>query len=373
MSFFFWIAGFVVAASLAITLLVRAGWLIARRRPTRFWSRVLLAHAVLVPLYVFIVTPALVAILASSRIGTRGDERSYAGPRIKTDGTWVMQSRATLLDEKRGRSMPDPALVASAAAATVNFETDDGVSIRAFQVQPVRTPPRCSVVLLHGLFRGGLELEAPASMFRDLGAETLLVEMRNHGASGRAPPTFGLNEKNDVLAAAAWLRRAPERAARPLVIYAVSLGTAAAMRAAPDIPGLSGIVLDAPMEDLVSTAHRMLSEQPRPGRRGLAVFEPFRTLLIKSLEAWNGFSFADVRPIDDVARLRPDLPALVIGGSDDARMPPASVRAVFDRIPSRPDLKTLWIRPGADHGQVWNDDPEGYRSHLEAFLRIVAP
>src|SRR5262249_50522778 len=150
---------------------------------------------------------------------------------------------ATLLDEKTGKSVPDPALVASAAAATVRFDTEDGVSIRAFHVAPKTGPPSCSVVLVHGLFRGGLELEAPATIFRDLGAETLLVEMRNHGGSGRASPTFGFNEKKDVLAAVAWLRSAPERAGRPLVLYAVSLGTAAVMRAAPEIPGLSGIVL----------------------------------------------------------------------------------------------------------------------------------
>jgi alpha-beta hydrolase superfamily lysophospholipase len=369
MSFIFTIAGVVIGASIALTLLVRLALLVARRRPKRFWRRALLAHAVLIPVYVFVVTPGFLGWFVSGRVGTRGDERAYAGPRIAADGTWVLQSRDSLRAEARpGGPSPDPALIAGAKAAVTTFETDDGVRIRAFLVPPRAGPPRCTVVLVHGLFRGGLELEAPASMFRDLGAETLLVEMRNHGGSARARPTFGRDERLDVLAAVAWVRRAPERAGRKLVLYAVSLGTAAVMRAAPDVPALAGLVLDAPMDDLRDTAHRMLSEDPRPGKRGLGFFEPFRTLTIWSLELWNGFRFSEVRPIDALARLDPDVPVLVISGGADERMPPRSVTAIFDRLPTRPAQKTLWIRPGSDHGQVWNDDPAGYREHLAAFL-----
>jgi pimeloyl-ACP methyl ester carboxylesterase len=151
----------------------------------------------------------------------------------------------------------------------------------------------------------------------------------------------------------------------------VSLGTAAVMYAAPDVPDLGGVILDAPMDDLLATAHRMMSESPRPGKRGLGMREPFRTLTIKALELWNGCSFADVRPIDEIARLPPRVPVLIIGGGDDARMPPSSVEALFDRLPTLPGRKILWIRPGSDHGQVWNDDPAAYRQHLEAFLELV--
>jgi uncharacterized protein len=371
LSFVFTIAAVATAASLAVTLLVRLGWLVARRRPQRFWRRALIAHAVLVPLYLFVVTPAFMAVFFSSRIGTRGDERPYSGPRIAKDGTWVLQSRASLREERDGR-VPDPALAASARERTVTLTTEDGVSLRAFLVEP-RGAPRCTVVLLHGFFRGGLELEPPASMLRDLGAETLLVETRHHGASERAPYTFGRDEKRDVLAAVSFLRRDPAREGRPLVLYAVSLGTAAVIRAAPDVPRLAGLVVDAPMDDLLATADRMLSEEPRPDRRRLGMWQPFRSLTILAIEVWSGVWFSEVRPIDDLARLSPALPVLVIGGGADLRMPPETVRAMYDRVPSPPGLKSLWIRPGSTHGQVWTDDPEGYRQHLAAFLEIAAP
>jgi pimeloyl-ACP methyl ester carboxylesterase len=373
LSFVFTIAGVATAISLAVTLLVRLGWLVARRRPRRFWRRALIAHAVLVPIYLFVVTPAFMAIFFSSRIGTRGDERAYAGPRIAADGTWVIQSRDSLRDEKAATTRPDPALLASEKTHTVTFTTQDGVAIRAFLVAPKSGAPRCTVVLLHGFFRGGLELEPPAAMFRDLGCEVLMVEARNHGGSGRAPCTFGRDERKDVVAAVEWLRREPERKGRPLVLYAVSLGTAAVIGAVPDVAPLSGIILDAPMDDLLATAHRMLSEEPRPDRRRLGMVQPFRSLIVLAFELWSGVRFSEVRPIDDLARIPPDVPILVIGGSADLRMPPATVQAMFDRLPTRPGSKSLWIRPGSTHGQVWNDDPAGYREHLAEFLKIAVP
>src|SRR5262245_28049601 len=144
MFFIYFIAGIAIAASLVVTILVRLGWLVARRKPERFWRRALLLHLVLVPIYVFVVTPFALAWLASSRLGTRGDERAYAGPRIGADGTWLFQTRESLKNEADGGAVPDPALVKAAQAATVTFTTEDGVRIRGFLTQP-KGPPRCSV------------------------------------------------------------------------------------------------------------------------------------------------------------------------------------------------------------------------------------
>jgi pimeloyl-ACP methyl ester carboxylesterase len=373
MKFVLVFAGIAAAVSLAITLLVRIGWLIARRRPDRFWKRALTVNALLVPVHLFVVAPAVLAWFVETRAGTRGDERAYAGPRIGRDGTWMLQTRDLLKAESKGLAVPDSALVEGAKAATVSFGTVDGILIRGFLVVPKASPPRCTVVLVHGLFRGGLEIETPASMFRDLGAEVLLVEMRNHGGSGRASPTFGFREKLDVLAAVSFLRRDAARAARPLVLYAVSLGTAAVMRAAPEVTPLAGLVLDAPMEDLLQTAHLMAAEKPTPGHRAPDLWQPWRSLTFTAIEIWSGFRFRDVRPVDDVARLPASVPALVMGGSEDVQMPPDSVRRVWERVPAPPDRKILWIRQGTRHGQLWNDDPGGYRARLAELMKLAVP
>jgi alpha-beta hydrolase superfamily lysophospholipase len=355
--------------SLCVVGIVRLGFLVARRKPRAFARTAWRWHLVLVPIYALTAGPLFFAWFGSTRIGTRGDERAYAGPRIDAAGRWIFQSRETLAAEKAGAPI-DPELRRVAAASERRIVTADGVALRAFKVPPLGTP-RATVVLVHGLFRGGLELETPASLWRDLGAAVLMIEMRNHGASGRTVPTFGRDEREDVLAAAAYVRGDPDLAGRPLVLFAVSLGTVAVMRAAPDIPELRGVVLDAPTDDLLATAHRMLSREPRPGQRGLGLMQPFRSLTLTAVETWCGFRFDEIRPSESFARTSPDVPVLLVGGGEDVRMPPSTLEEVFRRLPTRPEKKRLWIRPGSDHGQVWVDDPQEYGRKLSEFLTLL--
>lgn len=358
MTFFLQGVGILVAASLLLGLLV---WLIVlairRRRPRRFWKRVLVAHLLLVPVYAFVVMPGVLGYLAT-HAGTRGDEAAYAGPRFAADGRWLLQSRESLRTQ---RDVP-------ASVDTIALTSADGTSLRAFLVAPQRATRRLSVVLVHGLFRGGLELEPVASMFRDLGVETLSVELRNHGGSGRGVTTFGLREADDVLAAVAWLRSRSGHADDPVVLFGVSLGSVAVALAAPRVRRLAGLVLDAPLDDLQSTGERMLNLPPRAGRRRLSLPQPFRALVLHSVELWAGIDLEAIAPPSALRQVPPDVPALIIGGGDDLRAPPEVVRQVYDALLAPPGTKELWIREGSDHGSVWTDDPAGYKARLTALL-----
>lgn len=347
------------AAGLLIALVLGVRALVLRRRGRRpRWLRhTVIATAALVPVHAFVVLPAALGYLGSRSIGTRGDERDWAGPRLAADGTWLIG---------------DAAAGTGVFVTPVSFVAADGVALRAFLVPPATVPPRATVVLVHGLFRGGLELEPPAEMFRDLGCEVLLLELRNHGGSARAPATFGRDESLDVVAAAAWARsRSTAAAERPLVLFGVSLGTAAVALAAPRVPNLGGVVLDAPLTDVVATAHRMLGRAR--GRRRFSIPEPIRSAALIAVELWSGVDLESVRPVAAMQRLPPDVPVLVIGGGTDDRMPPAEVREFHRRLPQPAARKMLWIHPTAGHGDVWATDPSGYRERLAAFLQLVAP
>lgn len=358
--------GILLLATLVLALLV---WLVLRvcgRRPSRYWRRIVFVHLALLPVHLFVTMPLVLGWVGSRWVQTRGDERDYAGPRLAVDGAWLPQSRESLQAERDGEVEVAPELLASAEASVVRLQAGDGVPLRAFLVEPRQEPPRCSVVMVHGLFRGGLELEPVGSMFRDLGAEVLLLELRNHGDSGRVPATFGLSESLDVIAAVEWLRGRNGLGQRPIVLFGVSLGTAAVSLAAARLQGLGGLVLDAPMDDLMATAHRMLGHSRR-----LELPQPFRSLVLMAVELWSGFDFAEVEPRAAFRELPPKMPVLLIGGGDDQRMPPAAVKTLFGELPTQPGRKELWIRPGSDHGAVWSDDPGAYREHLRAFLELV--
>jgi pimeloyl-ACP methyl ester carboxylesterase len=204
-------------------------------------------------------------------------------------------------------------------------------------------------------------------MLRDLGGEVLLLELRNHGGSGRAPITFGRDETLDVLAAVDFVRSRAEGQGRPLVLYAVSLGTAAVALAAPQIPALDGLVLDAPMDDLAATARRLL----KSGGFWQSIREPWASTFLFFARFVRGVPVNEVTPAKALGRLPPRVPVLLIGAGHDDRMPPDAVRAVFDGLPTAPDRKELWIEPEATHGKVWVKAPDEYRRRLAAVVNRV--
>jgi hypothetical protein len=351
-----------------VTFLLAALWRIGLaifRRPAPHYFRHALAwHAGLFTLHLFVTVPVLLGALLARAVGTRPDERGYEGPRLAADGTWLLQSRESLAAEGPGTGEVDTAVARAAAGHAVSLTAGDGVPLRAFLIPPpadsTGDAPRFVAVLEHGLFRGALEIETPGAMLRELGGEVLLLELRNDGGSGRAQATFGRDEALDVLAAVEFLRGRAEASDRPLVLYAVSLGTAGAALAAPQIPDLAGLVLDAPMEDLEATALRELAT----GGVSESIRQPWASTILWAAQHLGGVPVSAVKPSDALAGLPPQVAVLFIGAGRDERMPPDTVRAFFDALPTAPDRKELWIEPEASHGKVWVAEPTEYRQRL---------
>lgn len=355
--------------TLAVALACVLVQALMRRPLRRLLLRIAAIHAVLLPVHLFVTVPCAMGLVGSRLVHTRGDEQDYAGPRILADGTWELQTRRTLRAERDGSSGVDPDLAAAAAARRRWARPAGATVVGAWKVEAPSSPPRAVAVLVHGLFRGALELEPVGAMFRRAGCEVWLVEMPNHGASGRVPATFGLHESRDLAAAIAEFRRTGEMSGAPLVLFGVSMGTAAVSLALPHVGGLGGLVLDAPMEDLLSAGHRMLQFDREEDRRNLIrMAQPWRSLTLGWLEIWSGFRLTDVRPQDVLRSLPATLPVLVVGGAEDDRMPEGIVRSLYAALPMAEGVKELWIRPGSGHGSVWIDDPRGYERRLRSLL-----
>lgn len=351
-------AGFCV-----ITLVLWLLWCLVRWRRPRGKTLLWLLGLGL-PVHALLTVPICLGYLGTRIVQTRGDESAYAGPRFDAAGRWLEQTRATL---KEARTKEAPPQGPTAPAEQVALTTDDGVTLRAFFV-PAAAPARgVSALLVHGLFRGGLELETVGRWLRELGCDVLLLELRNHGGSGRKAASFGPNEARDVIAASAWLRaRSPTQ---KLVLFGVSLGTVAVTLAAEQIDDVAGLILDAPVLDVHATAERMLARSPRGQPRRLGIIEPFRSAALFWLQVFAGVDMNATRPADALARLPASVAALVIGGGQDDRVTPDDVRAAFAHLAAPAERKELWIHPEADHGDVWNVDPDGYRARLASLLQ----
>lgn len=362
------VAAMLLVPTVAIALL----WALVKRlrkKPVQaFLVRAAWVHVFLFLFHLFVVFPGWLGWFGVHSAGTRPDERAYEGPRISSDGTWTPQDSSTL---KAELGSPPPAeVIARARALSVEIEGSplpDGsrVRIHTYRVKAKQDPPRAVVVLVHGLFRSALELEPPARMFRDLGCECWLVEQRNHGHSARARATFGPGEAQDLVEVVRFVQK---ETGRDVVLFGVSLGTVATALALPQLDGVTGVVLDAPVSDLLSTARRLMGADRGGQRRRFRIEEPFASLVLSSVQLWSGVDLASVRPKDTLCGLRADLPILLVGGEGDDKVPPESVQQLFDDLPMAPGTKELWLVAGARHGDAWLHEPEGYAERLEALL-----
>ncbi len=358
---------FTLATLLPCTLLgVVLGWF--GRRPARFFGRVLWAHAALLPVHCFATFPVALGLLGSRGLGTRPHEWAYAGPRLGVDGAVLVQTWESLAAEtKAGRPAVAPDVAAAAAARVRSIASRDGVTLRAFRLEAKAEPPVAVAVLVHGLFRSAMELEPVAAMLRAQGCECWLVELRNFGGSTRAPFGAGLRESDDVVAAVQHVRAQPGRANADIVVYGVSFGTVAVSMALPRLEGIKGVVLDAPIDDMLAGAHRLLGFA-RDKRSWFRVVEPWASLVLRAFEAWSDVELARIVPSDVLATLPFDLPVLVVGAGIDDRVPAETVERLFARLPMHESKKQLWIAPGTTHGRVFVERPEEYAERLRWLL-----
>ncbi|MFN3243982.1 MAG: alpha/beta hydrolase [Planctomycetota bacterium] len=355
-----------VALALVVGLVL---WLL-RKPQRRYWRFVGWLHLALFPLYLFVVFPAALGYVGSRVIGTRGDERSYRGPRVLGNGELQLQSKRTLRQESAagGPEFPDDVL-AAVEQRRHSVPTRDGVVIRAYRIEPIEAEPAFVAVLVHGMFRSSMELEPVARMLRRRGGECWLMDQCNHGGSSRAPFTGGLRESDDVVAVVDYVRGQPGLADKPLVMFGVSLGTIAVTLALPRIDDVAGVVLDAPIDDLTAAAHRMMTfDRPGDRRSSFYMIEPWRSLILTALGMWSGFSTSDVRPIEVVATLPHDLPVLVIGEGLDDRAPPRTVENVYNRMPQHKGVKVLWQVQNVGHGKAFLEQPAAYDEALGRLL-----
>lgn len=131
----------------------------------------------------------------------------------------------------------------------VSLPTPEGHTLRGWWIEPPE--PKVVAVMAHGYMMNRCELVPLAVHLAKQGVASLVIDLRAHGKSGGSTCGFGIREKEDVRAAAAWAReRLP---GKPLILIGSSMGAAASAFVAADEPGsVQGLVLDSAYSTLLS-------------------------------------------------------------------------------------------------------------------------
>lgn len=237
----------------------------------------------------------------------------------------------------------------------VEFNSSDGILLKGWWSEGDATKP--VILFSHGLNRSRLEMLERGGEANRRGYGVLLFDLRNHGESGKAYTTLGINESHDVCAASQFVKeKAP---GRPQILWGVSMGASSALIAAKQCPGFAAAISDSSFLSFRETIAHHLGLYFR-----LPSF-PISNEIVGITGLRMGMNPDDGDVEQAVKAI--NIPILFIAGSVDKRMPPELANRLL--AAARHPGKKLVVVPGAKHGEAYNTNREMYVAAVFDFLR----
>ncbi len=233
----------------------------------------------------------------------------------------------------------------------VEFTTEDGLVIRAWfipaapfvQTAASKAPGEAAsvptIIVGHGYPFDKANILGHV-IFLHQRFHLLLMDFRYFGESDGWVTTVGIREKLDVKAALDYLQQ--RRDIDPTRIGAMGFSMSAATFIAAHDPRIRAIVADSPYASLAKIVERQFFFIPGPLNWAIV------TLTRLYANALLGIDIDAASPENTVGSL--SAPLLLIHGENDSQIPVEHSRILFAK--ANPELATLWIIPGADHGQA---------------------
>lgn len=193
---------------------------------------------------------------------------------------------------------------------------------------------------------------------REMGHNTLLVDQRAHGKSGRSTICFGVRERYDCKA---WVEYAVKRFGQDtkILLSGVSMGAATVIMAS-DLPlpkNVKGVIADCPYSCPKQIIKKVcLVDMHLP--KALCFFAFLGAFIFG-----KGLRLSQSSALKSAQNTK--LPILILHGEADGFVP---CQMSKDIQKTAPNIVTLETFEGADHGFSFIADAERYKKHIEEFL-----
>jgi uncharacterized protein len=244
----------------------------------------------------------------------------------------------------------------------VEFTTEDGLPIRGWFLAARSGRPSRTLIICHGLGANRSNFLPFVVVGDALEANVLIFDFRGHGDSGGHTVTMGYWEKLDVLAAVKYLREERPTQAREVFAIGISMGSAALIRAAAEVnPPLDGIIVDSSFPSAEELTNKVLAHYPSAIRPFIA--GPGVPLACLNAGCW----LPDVRPIDDIARVR--APLLMIHDQGDELMILENAQRLFNQAV---EPKKMWVTRIGSHGSSFLGARKDYLQTIRDFFKCGA-
>jgi dipeptidyl aminopeptidase/acylaminoacyl peptidase len=211
---------------------------------------------------------------------------------------------------------------------------------------------RAAVVLTHGTNADRSSMVAELRILSDAGFGVLAFDWPGEGAS-EGSVHWGAEDRHALTAAIDWLSKRADVDANRLGGLGFSIGGLVMAQVAARDSRLRAVALVAAPSDYVALT--------RWQNRQWGFLSEFPASLALR---YSGIAAAGPRPVDVVHEIAPR-PVIVIGGDADEVVPAFMTRALYD---AALEPKSLWIVPGAHHGDYAQVADPAYQLRLVQFF-----
>jgi uncharacterized protein len=215
------------------------------------------------------------------------------------------------------------------------------------------------VLMFPGYAESKSSLLPAASVLHGLGWDLLLVDFRGSGGSSGSATTLGFRESEDVAYVLQYARQTWP--ARKVVLYGVSMGSAALLRAVSrEGTEADGLILESPFDSMLNTVRNRFGAMGFPGW-------PSAELIV----FWGGVQTGGdgfAHNPSDYAR-SVSAPTLLLHGEHDPRVTPEQARSVYHSLAGS---KSIALFPGAGHEALVVQNRVLWEEKVSALLDQVA-
>jgi len=219
------------------------------------------------------------------------------------------------------------------------------------------SPGRKTVMVMHGsnsVRDNYIGMEVSRALVQH-DYDVFAFDFRGHGESGGDIGGLGALETRDISGALAYLKG---RGVDEVGAYAISMGAATELLAAPEHPEMRAIVADSSFADLFTVLDR------ERARSGIPSFFNPGVLLVSKV--WFGIDPMENEPKRSLARLG-DRPVLIIHSSVDPLIPVSEAYELQKAGAGNPNLE-LWVAQGSGHVTAFADNKVEYLSRVITFF-----
>lgn len=240
----------------------------------------------------------------------------------------------------------------------VSLTASDGTPIAGWYI-PAEAPSAKTIVLVHGYQCNRLLWlrQKVVPMLHDT-YNLVLIDLRNHGASGGHVTTFSTLERLDVLAG---IGEAKRRGATSIGVIGQSLGASSSINAVAEAPEVKALVEDCAFATVFSAFTGAISSTwaPQPALIAATALQLANQKL--------GLDMTAHEPITNVGAIAPR-PVTFIHGAQDPYIFPANLQILSNAYQGPKDV---WLCPGALHGDSDTTRPEKWKRHVRALFDRV--